>query len=434
MFAHDDTYTPLTHHRACLEELNEILLDYQTQLGSNPQQLRHAIPTDEMWRFFVDGCDQSRCWLPVEARENGYFKAMFTAFNEIFSHTAELNQAFILKLHQLCMTDVKNTNYVNPFGENSPPGEYRSANLHGHGCFFESKDVTLAGLQERFARPSHRYDGLMVEYNDFGTRCKVIFISQKTIAALRKYKDQLTDTHQVNNQTFVKIIKQFADTDFIKYIDNEQHADDELTRLTCKLFYRLSQTTQSEDMAECLQFAITSREYADNQFSFMSFSLQSEKIPTAEIAAEMQHLINKYQRSIRKAKLPLEKLGVIVQFIQSCERLHPFYDGNGRTFCTLLINFLLIKNGFPLVIMDNPNHFDTYSCPELVREVIKGMRTVLMLQNPCPLYGIFTEDENEKIARQSPLLVTLFNSWSAIEQANRDCIHGTLDKTIMPTI
>lgn len=85
MLVREDAYLPLASNNGCLEELNDILLEYERYFKSDPQRLRHQIPTEEMWRFFVDGCQQSRFWLSVEARENGYFKAMFTAFNEIFS-------------------------------------------------------------------------------------------------------------------------------------------------------------------------------------------------------------------------------------------------------------------------------------------------------------------------------------------------------------
>lgn len=66
-------------------------------------------------------------------------------------------------------------------------------------------------------------------------------------------------------------------------------------------------------------------------------------------------------------------LSSIVKLIQRLERIHPFYDGNCRTFCMVMLNTLLIQHDFPLTLMDDPNKFDGYSVDELVQLVKEGM-------------------------------------------------------------
>ena len=45
-------------------------------------------------------------------------------------------------------------------------------------------------------------------------------------------------------------------------------------------------------------------------------------------------------------------------------KIHPFVDGNGRT-ARLLLNFELIKNGYPPVIIKNEDRADYYDALEM---------------------------------------------------------------------
>ena len=45
----------------------------------------------------------------------------------------------------------------------------------------------------------------------------------------------------------------------------------------------------------------------------------------------------------------------------------------------LFINYLLLREGFPLAILDNSNYFNLYSADELLRETVKGMANTMEL-------------------------------------------------------
>jgi len=67
------------------------------------------------------------------------------------------------------------------------------------------------------------------------------------------------------------------------------------------------------------------------------------------LETEIDNLIDWYKEN--KSLHPLELTSV---FHCIFERLHPFFDGNGRVG-RLLLNFILLKNNFPIIIVQNKN-------------------------------------------------------------------------------
>lgn len=68
-----------------------------------------------------------------------------------------------------------------------------------------------------------------------------------------------------------------------------------------------------------------------------------------------------------------EKLAIIIKFVQRLEHIHPFWDGNTRTFAMVLLNALLMQHGFVPTLFDDPNKFDGFAVSELVDLVKEGM-------------------------------------------------------------
>ncbi|GEM_PF-6764760 len=93
---------------------------------------------------------------------------------------------------------------------------------------------------------------------------------------------------------------------------------------------------------------------------------------------EMNNLVNNiiqtYEETMRVDKTNIEKIRIIVQLIQKFERLHPFKDGNCRTFCMLILNRELIKHNLDPVIMYDPNCFDGFSMDQVVNEILHGQK------------------------------------------------------------
>ncbi len=72
-------------------------------------------------------------------------------------------------------------------------------------------------------------------------------------------------------------------------------------------------------------------------------------VKASMIGQEINNLISWYKKN--KKLHPLE-LAVVFHCI--FERLHPFFDGNGR-IGRLLLNFILLKSNYPLIIIQNKN-------------------------------------------------------------------------------
>lgn len=91
-----------------------------------------------------------------------------------------------------------------------------------------------------------------------------------------------------------------------------------------------------------------------------------------EISLKLSTLVKNFNHHIKTAQEKDKKLIVILYFIRSLCRLHPFKDANIRVFVMLLFNKCLIENGFSPTILDNPNVFDGHSIEELVIATKKG--------------------------------------------------------------
>lgn len=86
-----------------------------------------------------------------------------------------------------------------------------------------------------------------------------------------------------------------------------------------------------------------------------------------------------------------DALNFIVETIYQIYHEHPFSDANLRTLALLLMNRLLIQQGFLPVIFDDPNYFDGNSINQLVKEVKKGMEnTQKLLNGTRKLHGFDT--------------------------------------------
>lgn len=89
-------------------------------------------------------------------------------------------------------------------------------------------------------------------------------------------------------------------------------------------------------------------------------------------------------------------LNIICSAIQKLERMHPFIDGNCRTFCMVLLNGLLMQHGFKPAILNDPNDFDGHSIEELVALVKQGIaRTDGLLLHPTDINDV--DDAPEKL-------------------------------------
>jgi hypothetical protein len=118
--------------------------------------------------------------------------------------------------------------------------------------------------------------------------------------------------------------------------------------------------------------AITSR--------YMSGDGKLQDATLAIITKKINDCFQDYYTRIKDAKDDIEKLSMIVSLCRKLEIGHYFPDGNQRTIVFLILNKLLIENGFSPVILDDPSVFDGYhSKNELVQDVKTGIEYFLSL-------------------------------------------------------
>jgi UDP-N-acetylmuramyl pentapeptide synthase len=101
------------------------------------------------------------------------------------------------------------------------------------------------------------------------------------------------------------------------------------------------------------------------------------------MVSKMEEIVQRYNTNIKKAKTQDEKLEVICLVSREMELLHPFPDGNCRTFSCVTLTHLLMYNGFPPALLENPNLDNEVSFSQWIEEVKVGMqRTLNLIQNP----------------------------------------------------
>ncbi len=126
------------------------------------------------------------------------------------------------------------------------------------------------------------------------------------------------------------------------------------------------------------------------------------KSKTIDVEKKLQIYLGDYQQDISAAKAftdPLKKEEAIFRsiaiFIQNCETLHPFGDGNTRTLCLLLLNHLLIQNNYPPATLASPHKFKGHSVSELIDEIKNGIQNTIAISQTRTSTNFLTADQAE---------------------------------------
>lgn len=102
-----------------------------------------------------------------------------------------------------------------------------------------------------------------------------------------------------------------------------------------------------------------------------------------EVSIEMRSLLRWYNSNKKK----IHPLILSAYFHAAFESIHPFVDGNGRTG-RLLMNFILHKNGFPMIDIPNSKRLFYYTCLEQaqqkndLRTLVKFLFDLITKNNP----------------------------------------------------
>ena len=119
-----------------------------------------------------------------------------------------------------------------------------------------------------------------------------------------------------------------------------------------------------------------------------------------QFAVKMEALVSEFNQRIATARRKNDKLLAIARLVRHLELLHPFPDGNCRTFVNLLMQHLLLFHDFCPAIVKDPNLDAEYSDAEFAVEILRGMdNTKILRNNPEEKlfnYSILEADSREK--------------------------------------
>lgn len=292
----------------------------------------------QFWRFFVDGRFQKKYngWIGYEAGERGSVQALLNGFSFMLDNFDISNGLEATYLRELHKICMLSVETKN---QKSSPGDIRYLNS---GMPFFAKSTTYEHLVEVFAM--RRGDGT------------AIFNSAKW----GKEADRLDV-----NQIYQVMLKDK------------------------KINYRNWYPNLDKRQLEALEGKRSLQEFYETKHTVQMLMI-----------SKMQDIIDRYNKDIKKAKTDEEKLKVISLVPRELELLHPFPDGNSRTFSCVTLTHLLTFNGFPPALLDNPNLDNEVSHLQWIEEVKKGMkRTEELLKTPDMKmfnYSILDMDTNDK--------------------------------------
>jgi UDP-N-acetylmuramyl pentapeptide synthase len=275
----------------------------------------------QLWRFFVDGRFQVKYngWVGYEAGERGSVQALLNGFSFMMDNFDISNGLRATYLRELHKVCMLSVETTNL---KSSPGDIRYLNS---GMPFFAKSTTYEHLVEVFEM--RKDDGTAI-FNSaqWGKTANELHVDEVYGAMLKDGK--------INYRNWYPNI----DTKQQQAIDG---------KLTLHEFYEAKHSIQML------------------------------------IVSKMEEIVERYNKNIKKAKTDEEKLRAIALVPRELELLHPFPDGNSRTFSCVTLTHLLTYNGFSPALLENPNLDNEVSLSQWIEEVKKGMkRTKALILNP----------------------------------------------------
>ena len=247
----------------------------------------------QLFRFFFVFWFHSKYkgWLGYEKMEPGSVQAMLNGFKYMFENFDLSDGLTGNYLRNLHRVCMFNVTTTNP---KTSPGDLRYLNS---GMPFFKKTTTYEHLEE--------------------------------VIELRKYDDTIA----FNTKDFAKRAEQLNIEELYKYLQKEE-----------KLNYRPWYPNLTIDMHRAL-----------NQEKSLSEFYEVKSYVQRKFALKIDQIVIEFNNTILTAKSDDEKILIISKIVRDLELLHPFPDGNCRTFANVLLNHLLMFYGLPPSILVNPN-------------------------------------------------------------------------------
>ncbi len=323
--------------------LNQVITATNVQQFVN--SLFQSFPKNEFWRFFVDGVKQKKdSWVGFEQREPGYLQAMFNVMFTMLNDINEpLNVKMLLSYHKLATENV----HIKKLDEKLR-GTWRIADVN---FALVDTNVTLEGVLTLLSRLDEGDTHFM--------------LARDGVACLDEI--ELSNYDIINSHTFKYMFDQKMEFIVRRY---QKDPNDPQTK-------KIVMNQLADFIVKNNYFFRTQHE----KIYVMDDDGQSVKIippetPLTEVVPiKATQILARYHKLKDLHQKTEQKLLLIAQTIQDLEQLHPFKDANCRVFVMVILNKLLIENGFPPCMLFDPNCFDAFSPSQLVDEIKKGMLT-----------------------------------------------------------
>lgn len=424
-------------------KLQEVLQKYEELAGSNPVALRALIPSDDMWRLFVEESVQThgRGFSQLPHYNEYYSKALHLTVEEYSKQNTANAERDYDELDKKFPGAACRSDEYKKLSEKIEK-LYERIDLNYNLDNLSLSKFKYASLNNRFTLQDivSLDNGLAVfelnEPNYFKSLYRAfdhIFdadTSADLITTIKHYHELATMDvlEQVHpgcfrpawHGEFSLIYEQTCSRDGLSAIlkNNRDYISFRFVEKGVGARSVKCSDTKIEDLISML----TNPKYYVCLQSYY-FGMEFYEKPNEASHRQLLNCIQRYELAMKAAINPLEKLKAIIIFVQDCEQLHPFSDGNCRTFCMLVLNDLLKKNGFPLTILSDPNKFDGFSPDELVDEVIQGMSNVFELIATQKLFGVTTASMIEDLRKikqpEVKEMLAYFDELNDMERANR---------------
>lgn len=152
------------------------------------------------------------------------------------------------------------------------------------------------------------------------------------------------------------------------------------------------------------------------------------KVLSSDNELYAQKIIDLYYKELAAAGDNEKKLKAIVRVCRDLESVHLFEDGNVRTLGILLLNKLLLQNGFSPVSLHNPNVIDAFSLNELLVEIKNGQNHFKTYIRTFEQSASFSDDDSGIVVDSEDESVRNPNEKDSAEHKNQNDERRTLDQ------
>jgi len=407
------------HHVDLSQELRDVIEKYRLEYKSDPHCLRSAIPPEEIWRFFTEESVQrygaGLTQLPIY--DTFIKQHLHSTFADIQALGPMVNKkftkasaAFIKEYYQ----SHPHESYQN--GKHRLTDEYKKLQeTFKMECSmldqFEDHIEKLKFSQFITCRQQYTLSDLIkldkgwVTFELPGKEQGYFNALYRAFDMIFDNRDKMTISHIVAlhrqasekvkhyNHCYIPDIQFFHAHSTHRFgLKSANSTLDGLKQLLQKEKpYHIIRVRTIKGENKCFPCKKEHMEEIETAFKEGSFIVIESALNNDQTASlELQKLIDQYYLKVNNTDNKIDKLRAMIDFTLDCVQLHPFGDGNCRTFVMLLLNELLMANQFPFVMLRDANCFGCYSTDELLKEVVDGMKNVFALIQNKSLFDVKT--------------------------------------------